>query len=86
MGHSKAEKTETHKRIVKIAAKRFRECEHHPSFSRPQPIRGPNVAGGHDQTMFDEAVLDFEISDGPLDRVDARGSRWRPFRTSASVH
>src|SRR6266702_8971270 len=25
MGHSKAEKTETHKRIVKIASKRFRE-------------------------------------------------------------
>ena len=25
MGHSKAEKTETHKRIVKVASKRFRE-------------------------------------------------------------
>src|SRR5712671_7393480 len=25
MGHSKAEKTETHKRIVKIASRRFRE-------------------------------------------------------------
>ena len=25
MGHSKAEKAETHKRIVKIASKRFRE-------------------------------------------------------------
>jgi hypothetical protein len=37
------------------------------------------AAGGHDRTMFGEAVLDFEILDGPLDRVDARGSRWRPF-------
>src|SRR5947199_4282269 len=55
-----------------FAPKRFREREDHPSFFRPQPIRGPNVAGGHDRTMFDEAVLDFEILDGPLDRADAR--------------
>jgi hypothetical protein len=55
-------------------------------FLRRQAIRAPNAACGRDRTMFSEAVLDFEILDGPLHRVDAGASRWRPFRTWALVH
>src|SRR5258708_38765889 len=55
-------------------------------FFRPQAIRAPNAAGGHDRTMFGEAGLGFGILDGTLERGNARGSRWRPFLTSASVH
>ena len=55
-------------------------------FFRPRAIRAPNVAGGHDRTMFGEAVLDFDILEGPLDRVDAEGSRWRPFQPCGSIH
>ena len=57
-----------------------RAFESHESIRRPT-----SAAACRDRTMFGEAVLDFEILEGPLDRVDAQRSRWRPFQP-CSVH